>query len=453
MSVDIGEFGPYDEYQTPPEDWMGGIPSEWGVKRARYCFEEIDERSKTGEEELLSLSKTEGLVPRSQITDEEHRADSLEGYKICQKGDIVMNKMQAWNGMFGIASQEGLVSPDYTVFRPESDVLPEYYQYLLKTPLYVGQFRCRSRGIGTAYLRLHTNYFYEIPLHHPTSEVQSKISEFLDYHVSRIESLIERKRSLISLLEEKRDSLIAQIVTQGLESDRGFKESGIEWVGEIPEEWDVTKLSWLLSRSPQNGISPPITSDQEGTPTFSISVVRNGDISVTDDIKYADISEEKASNYQIREGDVLMVRGNGNREMVGKCGVVQPPIPEGCIYPDILIRLQFRKDMFEKYFVYLLNSNHIRPQIETGARTSTGVWKISQETLSNIVLPCPPLDEQKNIVKSIEDLDNRQQEIINKTHSSIELLEEKKESLITKVATGKIDITDWQVKDVQEAKI
>ena len=161
----------YPSYRCASAEWLGELPDHWSVIRSKYLLAEVDERSDSGDELLLSLTKSRGLIPRSEITDRPAGAATLVGYKVCRPGDIVMNKMQAWNGMFGFSRYHGIVSPDYAVFRPTRELDARYFGWLFTISLYVSQFLWRSRGMGTAFLRLHPSVFGDVEtlrvaLHH-----------------------------------------------------------------------------------------------------------------------------------------------------------------------------------------------------------------------------------------------------------------------------------------------
>ena len=146
------------------------------------------------------------------------------------------------------------------------------------------------------------------------------------------------QRRLIELLKEKRQAVISHAVTKGLNPHAPMKPSGIEWLGDVPEQWQTTKLAYLLDDSPKNGISPEITA--EGTmPTFSIAAVRNGKVDIQNHLKYADLDLDNAAPYFVKRGDILVLRGSGSKDLVGTAGIVVDLPPENCIYPDILIRI------------------------------------------------------------------------------------------------------------------
>ncbi|GAA4415438.1 hypothetical protein GCM10023187_45910 [Nibrella viscosa] len=233
----------YPAYKDSGVEWLGEIPEHWEVRRIKYLFKEKNIRSKTGIGKLLSLSKYHGIIPRSEITDKVESANSLVNYKLCSEGDLVLNKLQAWNGMLDISKYEGLVSPDYSVY--ESTILnidKRYFKYLFKTPLYVAEFSKSSSGIGDGFFRLYTNVFFNIFSILPPLSEQTRIAEFLDRKTADIDKAIAQKERLIELLQERRQVMIHQAVTRGLNPNVPMKDSGIEWIGEIPAHWAVKRV-------------------------------------------------------------------------------------------------------------------------------------------------------------------------------------------------------------------
>lgn len=195
-------------------EWIGKIPEQWKLIRTKNLLRERDERSRTGEEELFSLSKENGLISRSRITENVARADTLVGYKRFYPGDIVMNKMQAWNGVFGHStSSSGIVSPEYTVLYQKGEVNTDYFAHVFRTDLYASIFALYARGMGTAFLRLNFNELGGIYLPVPSKQEQDYISSFINRQTDKINELILKQEKMIELLKEHKTSLINQAVT------------------------------------------------------------------------------------------------------------------------------------------------------------------------------------------------------------------------------------------------
>lgn len=198
-------------------EWLGEVPEHWKVRRSKYIFREVDERSRTGEETHFSMSQKHGLVPSTYV--EEHRllSESYVGGKLCQTGDIVLNRLKAHLGVFAVASEPGLVSPDYTVFRAICPICIQYYELILRTPACRVELQQRAKGIVEGFWRLYTEDFYAISLPMPPLVEQMQIVEHLSGELQNIELMIKHAQHDISLLGEYRTRLIADVVTGKLD--------------------------------------------------------------------------------------------------------------------------------------------------------------------------------------------------------------------------------------------
>jgi type I restriction enzyme S subunit len=198
-------------------DWMPEVPTHWDIKRIKNVVRERDARSGTGTHELLSLTRKHGLVRHSDVAIRPASASDFSNYKVCSPGEIVMNRMQAWSGMFGLASEEGIVSPDYAVFAPAGDCEAAYLVTLFKTPIFVQQFAMRSQGIGDGFNRLYTPTMGGIPIVIPTIFEQREILKHIEDETRELSQLQVRFESEISLIQEYRNRLIADVVTGKLD--------------------------------------------------------------------------------------------------------------------------------------------------------------------------------------------------------------------------------------------
>lgn len=197
-------------------DWLGEIPAHWEVKRAKYLFREVVENTKTGKEELLSLRMHIGLVPHNDVSDTEITDDNLIGYKIVRCGQLVMNRMRASIGLFGVANQYGLVSPDYAIYEVSSTVSPDYYLHLFKTQTMGTIFRLNSKGLGTGssgFMRLYSENFGNIKISVPPKIEQQAICIFIDSANRKIDSSIAQIQQQIQKLQELKATLINSAVT------------------------------------------------------------------------------------------------------------------------------------------------------------------------------------------------------------------------------------------------
>ena len=232
---------PYPKMADSGVDWLEQIPEQWTVRRIKSLFREKDERGNDGLGTLLSLTRSQGIVPQRDISSRVSATD-LSKYKVCLPGDLIMNRMQAWSGMFSVSTLAGLVSPDYSVFVPiiGSEGSARFFEHLFKTPMLVGEFAKRSKGIGTGFNRLYTPDFGAVSVAVAPPSEQTAIARFLDHMDSRIQKYIRAKEKLIALLDEYKQALIHQAVTGQIDVrraglTRSTRSPGWSGIRQIPK--------------------------------------------------------------------------------------------------------------------------------------------------------------------------------------------------------------------------
>lgn len=314
---------PYPAYTETGLPWLGQIPATWKLRRAKYLFREVDERSRTGSEELLSVSHKTGVTPRSQKNVTMFMAESNVGHKVCRPDDLVINTLWAWMAALGVSRHHGIVSPAYGVYRPidPSGFRPRFADQLLRTPFYAAEYQRCSTGVNSSRLRLYPEAFFRIPIMLPPKEEQEAIVRFLAHANQKIDGFIRAKRKLIGLLNEQKQAIIHQAVTRGLDPSVQLKPSGIPWLGAIPKYWEVIQLRQVLSFGPKNGVSPQAASGT-GVLSFSISAVRGGRITIEGNEKAVELDSARIAGFRVHKGNILLVRGNRNVALIGKCGLV-----------------------------------------------------------------------------------------------------------------------------------
>ena len=197
-------------------EWLGDVPEHWETMRARFLFREVDTRSTTGRETHLSMSQALGLVP-SHLVEQSLVSDSYVGGKLCREGDLVLNRLKAHLGVFALAKQLGVISPDYSVFRKRGSVKMEYFLKVLRLTALRTELRVRAKGIVEGFWRLYTEDFFDIRLPVPSSVEQQAIIEYLDKTTADVDTAIARARREIELVQEYRTRLIADVVTGKLD--------------------------------------------------------------------------------------------------------------------------------------------------------------------------------------------------------------------------------------------
>ena len=210
-------LNPNAAFKSSGLPWLGDIPKHWEVSRSKYVFREVDDRSATGQELRLSMCQKRGLIPSSEIEVKRLVSESAVGAKICEAGDLVLNRLKAHLGVFALASVRGLVSPDYTILRPARAMCPRYFELIYRTPACRVELRKRAKGIVQGFWRLYTDDFYDIRVPVPPVPEQEKIVKQLDSDLATLNTALARTEREIGLLREYRTRLVADVVTGKLD--------------------------------------------------------------------------------------------------------------------------------------------------------------------------------------------------------------------------------------------
>lgn len=430
----------YPEYEDSGFGWLGKIPKMWGLKRLGHFFSERREKVSDKEFQPLSVTKS-GIVPRLETAAKTQNGDNR---KRVVAGDYVINSRSDRKGSSGLSEYDGSVSLICIVLEP-TGIVGRFAHHLLRSEVFQEEFYRNGKGIVADLWSTGFSEMKNIVIPVPSKPEQTQIARFLDHETAKIDALIREQERLIELLNEKRQAVISHAVTKGLDPDVPMKDSGVEWLGEVPAHWNVKKSSFLFYQSPRNGISPPVTDEDDAIPTFSISAIRNGLVDVKNNLKWVKLDHATASQFTIEKGDVLVVRGNGNLAMVGAAGLVRDEIPARCIYPDILIRVRLRHELIgASFFTLAWGAVPSRKQLESKAQTTNGTFKVNGEHLRSIYLAVPPLKEQEAIVAHGGRQISQFERLIKESSSAIDLLLERRSVLVSSAVTGKIDVRNWQ---------
>ena len=438
---------PYPTYRPSHVPWLGNVPEHWEVRRIKTLFREVDERSGDGQGELLSLTRSKGLVPHGQASNRIASVDDLSNYKVCYPGALVMNRMQAWSGMFAVASQDGLISPDYCVFEPVDSCEVKYFEHLFKTSLVVGQFAQRSKGIGSGFNRLYTDDFGSVPVVCPPLPEQRAIVRYLDHVDQRIQRYTAAKRKLIALLEEERQALIHRAVTRGLDPNVPLKPSGVQWLRDIPAHWEVRRLKHLLTEPLKYGANEPAQYTDPNLPRYiRITDIRE-DGTLRDD-SFRSIPEEIAEHYLLATGDILFARSGAT---VGKTFQYDDSWGRAA-YAGYLIRARLSRNTINSDFVkYFTQSQGYWSWLQ-GIFIQSTIQNVSAERYSNLSVPLPPLPEQTAIVEHLDKATAGIDAAIARARRRIELVQEYRTRLIADMVTGKLDVRDAAAQLPEEAR-
>jgi type I restriction enzyme S subunit len=426
----------YQSYKPSGIEWIGEIPSNWDVRRIKYLFESILEKSIDGSEELLSVSEKKGIVPRRELKDENEeltRSESLEGYLKVEKDDLVNNIMLMWKRGLGFSNYKGIVSPSYSVFRLYKPNIPSYWNYLLRTDLYITEYRRNSTGVIESRLRLYDDSFGDIYSVLPPLSEQIQIVKFLDEKTELIDKLISTKERKITLLKEQRISLINQVVTKGLNPNVKMKDSGVEWIGEIPEHWEVGRLKHICKENVKS-------LSNNTNPNYELDYIEISDVDSDGNIKntthYTFSESPSRCRRIVSRGDIIL---STVRTYLRSIGLIENEVS------DLICSTGFSVLTPN----YGINSKHLFYMVRTEWFISMVISKsegvsypsIQSEKLMNNLILVVPIDEQLQIVEFLDEKTKEIDDMVQLEQKKIDLLKEYRQSLISEVVTGKIKVT------------
>lgn len=355
-------------------------------------------------------------------------------------GDVIVSCVRTY--LQAIASIEHppdnlIVSTGFAVVRPiEGKLRTGFCKFALRDPRFLAEVERRS--VGVSYPAINSADLATISIQAPPDEMQQRVENFLNRETARLDALLAAKQRLLNFLGSKRTATIARAVAQGLDTKVRVRDSGVPSLGDIPEHWSLVPLRHLLSFGPKNGISPPQTGP-DGVLSFSISAVRDGQVTIDGNEKLVAMERKTAQDYFVKEGDILLVRGNGNLSLVGTCGLIETA-PNECTYPDILMLMRANSRITADFLVAALNSSYVRGQIESLVQTTNGTFKLSGEDVRALRIAVPPIDEQRATVEHIARETTRLDAVRAATERTISLLKERRAALIAAAVTGRLDV-------------
>lgn len=439
-------FKPYPSYRHSGVDWLGEIPAHWETKRLRYVAPVTDERCHTVTSELpyIGLENIESGTGRLTRSSE---STGLEGEEaegtasLFRPGDVLFGKLRPYLAKVLRPEFEGRCSTELLVLRSKADIQPSVLAYQMLSRDFIGWVDAMT--YGTKMPRASSNQVMDIPVALAPAQEQRAIATFLDRETARIDALVARKKQLIGLLQEQRTALINRVVTKGLDPSVPTKDSGVEWLREIPAHWEAFSVGRVIN-SIEQGWSP-VAEDRLAGPhewaVIKLSAVSKGHFHQWEH-KALPIDLRPDERFEVHKGDFLLTRSN-TPDLVGDVCVVRDA-RRGLMLCDLVYRLKLAQEkVMPDFLAYWFLSPSGRHQIEVEARgTSQSMVKVSQRSIQAWTVVLPPVVEQRALAAFLDQETERIDALIAKVREAIERLNEFRIALIAAAVTGKIDVSD-----------
>ncbi|OXI70141.1 type I restriction endonuclease subunit S [Burkholderia sp. AU28863] len=427
----------YLHYKDSGTAWLGEVPSHWTLAPLWTLFSRT-KRTGYEHDELLSVYRDYGVIPKASRDDNNNKpSDDLASYQLVMPGDLVINKMKAWQGSVAISDHRGIVSPAYFVYKSKHTEEPRYLHYLMRSPRYITGYLSLSKGIRVNQWDLEPQYHSRMPILLPPREEQAVIATFLDRETGKIDALIAEQEKLLELLAEKRQATISHAVTRGLNPYVSMKDSGVEWLGKIPAHWKVTRLKFVATV--QTGIAKgKDTSGKEtiNVPYLRVANVQDGFLALAD-IATIDIEPEQLSRYRLLRGDVLMNEG-GDFDKLGRGAIWSGEIDD-CIHQNHVFAVR-PHGVSSQWLNQVASSRYAQFHFMGRSKQSTNLASISSTNVMELPLVLPPESEQETILNFTNTEVERLSRLKSAAQHAIELLKERRSALISAAVTGKIDV-------------
>ncbi|EOI8830635.1 restriction endonuclease subunit S [Campylobacter jejuni] len=416
-------------------EWLGEIPEHWEVVKINkivtfvngYAFENFDFNPifEIPVIRIGDMQKEKILYDNCLKTKEKEKLKQF----LISNNDILIALSGATTGKIAFCDTDNKAYINQRVAIVRSKLKLVKYYFLTRGFSLLIELACN----GSAQPNISTKEIGEFKIPLPPLKEQEQIANFLDEKCKKIANFIEKREKLITLLKEQKQALINETITKGLDKNINFKDSGIEWLGEIPQHWRIVKLKYVaftnigLVYTPDDIIENP----DEGYPVLRANNIQNGKIDYQDLIYIK--SKQIGKKQIISSGDLLMCVRNGSENLLGKTAKIQDGYFSFGAFTAII------KSQFNDYFYWIFQTNMLRKSIASFS-ASNGIGQISQDDIKNFIISFPPLKEQEQIAQFLDSEISKIDKIIEKTKKQIKLIKEYKTTLINQAVCGRIDL-------------
>ncbi|HBV1837749.1 MULTISPECIES: restriction endonuclease subunit S [Klebsiella pneumoniae complex] len=445
----MAKYKAYPEYKDSGVEWLGKVPNHWEILSAKRMFQSVRTPAYKSDEQLAASQKY-GVIPQSlmmQLNDSKVMLalKGTESFRHVEANNFVIS-LRSFEGGIEYSQYTGCVSPAYTVLKNSKPISYGYYRYLLKCTPFIAALQSSTDSLRDG---KSINYEQFSALSLPLSSVQEQnvIAAFLDHETAKIDNLIEKQQQLIELLKEKRQAVISHAVTKGLNPDVPMKDSGVEWLGEVPEHWRVSRIKNYAKI--ESGHTPSRTKPEYwvscNIPWVSLNDSKQlKEVDYIEDTLYkiSELGMANSSAHLLPARAVVFTRDASiglsaitTKSMAVSQHLIAWICDEKFIIPEFLLLVFYAMEKeFERYTF--------------GATIKT----IGMDNVRGLKSTFPPIEEQRNLIDWAFSKIEKIKSSINKVEDMLSLLQERRTALISAAVTGKIDVRDWVAPDTQDVE-
>ena len=434
----MSQYRAYPAYKDSGVEWIGQVPEHWKVARVKRLASLRNERRNDVSTDTIyiGLEDVEAGSGQYKPTNGSSRQSEDSTVGIFYEGDVLYGKLRPYLRKAIISEMAGCCSTEFLVLRAEKTE-PRWLQEWLLTPDVTHQIESGCEGAKMP--RADWGHIGSIEVVYPDQPEQAKILTSLDRETARIDALIEKKTRFIELLNEKRQALITHAVTKGLDPNVKMKDSGVEWIGQVPEHWEVKPFKYILSAPMSYGANESAESDDPNHPRY----IRITDLTENGTLRedtFKTLPWDKAYSYLLSDGDILLARSGAT---VGKSFLYRETNGAAC-FAGYLIKASCNEEKALPKYIYAYLQSHSYWEYISGSNIQSTIQNVSAEKYSSMVLPVPQREEQATIAATLDRETARIDALIGKAEQSITLLKERRSAFITAAVTGQIDLRGKQ---------
>lgn len=452
----MAKYQKYAEYQDSGIEWLGEIPNHWAMSKLRYLFDFSKGLSITKEnlqdEGIPCVNYGEVHSKYGfEVNPKKHPLKYVsENYlktsenALLNIGDFIFadtsEDLKGSGNFTHLVGDEQIFAGYHTVIaRPHNANSSRFYAYLFDSKEFRSQIQLAVKGVKVfsitqAMLRSADAWL-------PSTDEQVKIANFLDHETAQIDTLIAKQEKLIELLKEKRQAVISHAVTKGLNPDVAMKDSGVEWLGKVPEHWVVAQLKFNMLDIQTGPFGSQLHAEdyiEDGIPLINPAHMINGVLVPDTQITVDQVTQERLSRHKLAVGDIIFAR----RGELGRCAIVRDE-NVGWLCGTGSLKAKLNDNLIPEYAYLLITSDGLVAELSLESKGST-MDNLNTETLGKVRTPVPPIEEQTAILNYVEQVSGKYKKLIENAESAIQLMQERRTALISSAVTGKINVGKWQ---------